>query len=53
MKSINPEDLTVEELKALAFDTIIARDNANQQLQIITAELDKRASKPVKANTAK
>ena len=36
---MNIEDMTIEQLKALAFDMIVERDRVNANLQVITARI--------------
>lgn len=43
---------TEQELKALAFDCVVQRDNAINLLQQIAAELDKRSKKNSKTKAS-
>ena len=36
---MNIEEMTIEQLKALAFDMIVERDRVNANLQVITARI--------------
>jgi len=44
---------TLEELKALAYDVLVVRDNATRNLQLIEAEIAKKTPKTEEAAESK
>ena len=50
---MNVEDMTIEQLKALAYDQIVVFNRAQANINIIQAEIDKREQAELKKNDKK
>lgn len=52
-RTINLKELSVEQLKAMAYDQMAGIENAQRILQALNAEIAERANQPPQAEPAK